>query len=115
MDIAAFNVADTVKVPIVVPGTGKESDFVIEIHGIYSDRFRPAYSEYLKRCPDGGMNNLDVEFLAEMTEGWKGATNKGKAFKFSKARAIEVYTASKPIKAQLLIAVLKVSDFLVSA
>jgi hypothetical protein len=115
MDIAAFNVTDTAKITIVSPATNKATDFVIEIHGLYSDRFKKSYSEFLKRNPGGDLNSLDPEFLADMTEGWKGATNGGKAFKFTKARALEVYIASKPIKAQLRAAILKGSGFLADA
>lgn len=115
MDIDQFNVSDTAQISIIAPATGEPSDFIIEIHGLYSDRFRDAYAEYLKRVPDGGLTSLDAQFLADMTEGWKGATNKGKAFKFTKEAALSVYTASKPIKSQLVGAILKGSDFLASA
>lgn len=115
MEISSFCVSDTASIAVISPATGEATDFIIEIHGLYSDKFRPAFVEFLKRVPGGKITDIDDEFLVDMTESWEGATSKGKPFKFNRKNALGLYGSSKPIRSQLIGAILKGSDFLANA
>ena len=58
MDIKSFQVKEVTEVVILDPSTGQKTDVSVSLHGMYSDRFKPAYAELLKRNSSG---DLDVE------------------------------------------------------
>lgn len=116
MDIDKLVVKEVTDVTVIDPATGKKTDIVISLHGMYSDRFRPAYVACLKRHGEkGGFDCLDAEFFADMTEKWKGATKGGKAYKFSAKNAAAFYSSSKPVFNQLYTTLIGGADFLANA
>ncbi len=111
MELSEFDTKDTADIAVLSPKDGKPTDWVITIHGVYSPLFSKVFSEFKKRSPDAGMNELDAKALAGLTVGWSGLTSGGKAVKFSKSQAENAY--SKPfVRQQMINKIMLGEDFL---
>lgn len=121
MDIQDFELNPTCELVIKNPRTGEDTDVVFTIHGITSDLFRSAWLAFSKRCSakqiEVSFEQLDDEFLADMTAGWANLTDGGKELKFSREAAIALY--SKPqlngVRSQVRNAMIGTSNFLPNA
>lgn len=116
MELGKFATLQTAPCVIKEPAEHKPTDFIIEIHGLYSDRYRPAVAACAQRNGGDTSPNLwDAEFYADLTEGWNGLTDAGKPVKFSRAKAVEIYTAYPHLRFQLYNHILGLKSFLPSA
>jgi len=85
MDLSLLTSSETAKCTITDPISGKNTDIVIEVYGIYSEGFRTAIKNMPKKPED------NAEFLAAITVGWTGIEKDGKGLPFSSENAVYVY------------------------
>jgi len=116
MELGKFATLPTAPCVIKEPERHEPTDFIIEVHGLYSDRYRPALTACAQRNGGDTSPNLwDAEFYADLTESWKGLTDGGKAVKFSHAKAVELYTGYPHLRFQLYNHILGLKSFLPNA
>lgn len=116
MELGKFATLATAPCVIREPEGHTETDFVITVHGLYSDRYRPAVTACAQRNGGDTSPNLwDADFYADLTESWKGLTDAGKPVKFSREKAVEVYTAYPHLRFQLYNHILGLKHFLPNA
>jgi hypothetical protein len=96
---------------IFSPVDGKMTDVFILIAGADSPLWRKQKRKQTaaimatarsKAPVDLDYDAMDIEALVEATLGWRGIVKDGKAWEFDKANALELYTKSPGIVAQLL-------------
>ena len=121
MDIQDFELNPTCDLVIKNPRTGDDTDVTFIIHGITSDLFRPAWLAFSKRCAakqiDASFEQLDDEFLADMTAGWPNLSDAGKPLKFSREAAVNLYANPRMngVRSQVRNAMIGTSNFLPNA
>ncbi len=104
---------------IVNPITGEKTDCYIEVMGVDSKAFREAKRQSQRKAVEVAKkedSSLDVDeitagMLADVTVGWRGFTSKGKAVKFSKKAAKELYANSPDIANQVDLFMSKRANF----
>jgi hypothetical protein len=96
---------------ILSPVDGKLTDVFIKLKGIDSKEWRSQKkkqtSKLLAARASGKLDeldfdSLDIEALVECTIGWRGISEKGKEYKYSKGNARKLYESSPFIVQQLL-------------
>lgn len=117
-DLSEFKTNATAPVVIVSPRTGAATEFVITIHGVYSQRFRGVYQDFLRRTPEDQprtLGDLDPKALAALTEAWTGLERDGEAVAFTPSDAEDIYSGSPFVTRQLIQVITAGSDFLPEA
>lgn len=117
MELTEFTTAETADIAIVSPRTALPTDFVVTIHGVYSKKFRPVYSDFVKRAGGEACSilDLDAKAMAALTDGWQSLTSGGKAVRFSPEKAEQIYSDNPYILNQLVNKIAAGSDFLPEA
>jgi hypothetical protein len=123
MDLSLLISSDTAECVIKNPHNGKPTDISITLYGMDSDTFRntmkAAQATALKLKAEGKEppegKEVDAARLAELTKGWVGIVEGGKAVQFSKQSAVDIYTRSDEIRRQVDRFIFTVGNFLPKA
>lgn len=94
------------EVQIKNPITSELTDCWIKVVGVDSKRFRDSQRKRQREVLDAlrdskPLNDDEFGILVDATIGWKGFTNKGKEWKFSKANVKVLYKNSPKIAEQV--------------
>lgn len=123
MDLSLLVSSDTADCVVKNPHTGMPTDIVITVYGMDSEHFRnvmkSAQAAALKAKAEGKEppegKEVDAARLAELTAGWSGIEDGGKAVAFSKKAALDIYTRSDEIRRQVDRFIFTVGNFLPKA
>jgi hypothetical protein len=121
LDIQDFELNPPCDLVIKNPRTGQDTDVTFTIHGITSDLFRSAWLAFSKRCAkreiEASFEQLDDDFLADMTTGWANLTDAGKPLAFSREAAVSLYANPRMngVRSQVRNAMIGTSNFLPNA
>lgn len=96
---------DEAELVIKDPRTAEDTDIKIVVYGPST----PQWLESVKAAKD---EDNSVNSFVVLTKGWSGVEANGKAVKFSKEKATEIYSASSVIRRQFNIFVSKQRSFL---
>ena len=122
MDFNKFVSADTAECVIKHPVTGEATDMVISVYGMDSKKFRALTLDAQKSAlkakaskEDDDTIEQDCRRLAELTAGWKGVDDGGKAVPFTVSAAADVYMRAPEIRRQVDRFIFQVANFLPKA
>ncbi len=109
MDLEQLTTKETADCVILDPATGKPTDIVITLHGVASDKYQAIKSKIIEIKQDD--TDKEIEYLTELTKGWKNVELNGKQLSFSKKNAEKVF-ALKIIRGQVIKFIHDVRNFL---
>lgn len=115
MDFNDFVPSETSDCVICHPVTGEETDIVITVYGVDSDRFRRILKEMQKSEDDAPTSDENIGHLVEMTAGWKNVQDGDVDLEFTPENVAMVYRKSGAIRSQVQRHILDVKRFFTKA